>query len=170
MGGQFDHKRGFEAVQALQSKLVRLQNSGFELGERQSLADVQNSLLEHSALYAQSPAVVGGMVRLTEVLGLAGVALAAKGDEVKVLLDTYLDPLEQRYNQLQDRLTMVETELIAYRGLVNESLDRNSSYQRELISKIQIEKQKNGPGLGGDNNNNYYGNDGGNGKEKQIIS
>jgi len=139
--GQFDHKRGFEAVQALQSKLVRLQNSGFELGERQSLADVQNSLLEHAALYAQSPAVVGGMVRLTEVLGLAAVALAAKGDEVRGLLDTYLDPLEQRYSGLQDKLRTTETELTAYRGQISEALDRTAAYQRELNAKSALAQQ-----------------------------
>eukprot|EP00392_Amoebophrya_sp_AT5.2_P007062 g7076.t1 len=134
--GQFDHAKGHEAVQALQSKLYRLQDHFDD-----NIAEVQQSIVEHSAFYANNPQVLGGMVKLTEVLGLASVLLAQKADAIQELLESYLAPLEQQYKAGKDSWDQLEQEVKTYRLQVNNALERGKKYENEVTMHLKNAKE-----------------------------
>ena len=79
---------------------------------------MQQSVVEHAAFYATNPAVLGGMVKLTEVLGLASVLLTQKSEAIQKLLDSYMKPLEQLYQNGKEKYEQLEDEMGVYRAQV----------------------------------------------------
>ncbi|CAD7957487.1 unnamed protein product [Amoebophrya sp. A25] len=134
--GRFDAVKGHEGVQSLQSKLIRLQDHFDD-----NIAEVQQSIVEHAAFYATSPQVLGGMIKLTEVLGLASVLLAQKAEAIQELLDADLAPLEQQFQQTRDRWEQLEEEVGHYRTQVSTALERGNKYETEVTQHLKNAKE-----------------------------
>ncbi|CAD7939942.1 unnamed protein product [Amoebophrya sp. A120] len=134
--GHFDTVKGHEAVQSLQTKLMRLQDHFDD-----NIGEVQQNIVEHAAFYATNPQVLGGMVKLTEVLGLASVLLAQKADAIQELLETYLAPLEQQFKLSRQKWDNLEEEVKVYRTQVNQALERGNKYETEVTMHLKNAKE-----------------------------
>merc|ERR1719399_924483 len=115
--GKFESHKGYEAVQQLHSRLSRLREHFHE-----NIGEVQTSLIEHVSFYASNPVVLGGMVKLTEVLGMAHVLMVQKDENIQYILETQIDPLLKRFERQQAAVDQMGEEMAFYRNQITEAL------------------------------------------------